>query len=499
MSRSKISYTRDKIIIEDIFGSNDITINTPIIFLHNVSKEYLIPTDTYSKNNIYNVNIDKLYNKLEYKIEFLDRYSPVGQIKATWTADKQLYTIPMANTRIFQVTNSYKNIGNNNWIGIIKKGNQVSRTLGTIYSETTPNIAYPIFPTSYLTKLDTDNYMTNAEFVNYSDIFSDERYGKWILNTYKFNVDKSHIKMIDTMGDISNMYIPKSVKRDVTPKDVLDIGYGDDKYDRKIFFSAQGDIENNANCNPPLDNSGRMSINECNGQSFNMNYITAHDDDQLSSSLDNANYDKFYDSHQQTRSKNNLNKKTNRKSRSQKIERITGQKPSHINQYEKSNKIMDCSDNSNDSLELEEGHNLVLREKDEPWFENTDIVGHLANVEKPYMVYKDGHNDNKINRLIMPLDGTPDRMIDNENQKDYISNCIGSDPAPGYSRYEKDKNCKNNNGEYSNSKSNDSSLIEQFDPFKYSPDKSTEYVNNTILYALCIILIMLIIYKKTIL
>ena len=112
-----------KITVTDIFGSIHININTPIIILYDVSKEYLIGSGCII--GVYNVDTIKLQRDLESRIPFIDRFIPVGQISLS--DDKKKFTLPMANTRIIHVTSNFENINEKyethryTWIGITRK------------------------------------------------------------------------------------------------------------------------------------------------------------------------------------------------------------------------------------------------------------------------------------------------------------------------------------------------------------------------------------------
>lgn len=457
-----------KIIGVDIFGSSNIDINTPIIILHNVTHEYLLPIS----NDIFNIDIDKLQRDLENRIQFIDRFVPFGQIQLrsykSSRSDRKnsqiIFTLPMANTRIIHVTNIFEEISKDVWMGIIRKSGRNSRTLGTIKSRGMPKTLYPVFPSTFLIKENTSEAYDDVN--EYSDIYSDVSYGHWILNTYKFNVDKTHLKMIDSTGEMSNMYIPKSI----LPKDILDVGYGDDDYDRKVYFTTQGTIVSDTNCVPPLDNMSKMSIKECNGSSrvakinrssFDNDSISvrqsqpvvrANDDDQLTLMLNEAaEYNDMF---------------------SIKVKGKTFSK----------------------------GKKLILREKDEPWFSKTDIVGTAASATDPYKIT--GIVDGKTTIPLIPLMNVDiialqDGLVSddkNEMHAPYLSGCVGQDPAPGYSRYERNKNCGRDNYVDSNEDQNEN-YIENFND-NNNDTTNLDHINNYIIYAMCFIIILLILYRR---
>lgn len=454
-----------QIKLYDIFGSTMITLKTPIIILRNVSPEYLsIPE---FKNNdgiimddigIYNINIDKLHNDIGHYYTFIDRFTPIGQVYSNDDIDGRLFTVIMANTYIFNLATQYKEISRNIWIGYYSKSDVNSRTISCIYSIGSPQIKYPVFPSSYLKQADEED--TNKI---YNDLFISKYCGKWVFDTLKFNMDKSRLVMIDSAGGISNMYIPKPI----TPKDVIDIGYGDDSYDRKVYFTAQGSIVGDSNCVPPLNNMNKMNINECNATSesgrtygmgkvgmnkgntsdqddYNEYSINAHDDDQLSLGM---------------------------------------------------NDIVISPNDNNTQLKrgktFSKGKNLVLREKDEPWFRNREIVGDAANTAHPY----------KVSASLESLNN-----IDNDIQNNAL-NSGGCNTQYGYSRYEQAANCHALNGLVDNGMENTNENInENFDGTNGNTTGNTksvsqkhnmDYTNSMIMVSIIIIIIILLLYRKS--
>lgn len=436
-----------KIIAEDIFGSKTITINTPVIFLHNVSHEYLLPVC----DSIYTIDTRSLHRDLEDRIQFIDRFVPVGQVYLNWKRNphnwngkSQVITLPMANTRMIHVTNTYEEIERNVWIGIIRKDDKESRTLGTIRSKGIPKETYPVFPASFMIKNDTYNE-DDVSYANYVNVYSDPSYGRWMLNPYKFNVDRTHLKMIDSAGELSNLYLP----RPVTPMDVLDVGYGNDDYNRKVYFTAQGVIVSDANCVPPLDNMNKMTYKECNatgsgrisGISFENEIepktILANDDDQLALSLNEAaDYDDTF-------SKRSKGKTFSKKKK------------------------------------------LVLREKDEPWFADAGIVGTAASVTNPHKIT--GRIDGEASMPVVDMGVMSNER--GETHAPFTTPCAVPEPEPGYSRYQQMLSC---DGYPSRTYSDE--FVDEY--FNNDNNTSLDYVNNYIIYAICIIIILLLVYRR---
>lgn len=291
------------IIITDILDSGDIDNNTPIIIIKNISSEYLIK----SYNNIYWIDINKLYNKLEQKIKFIHNFLPVGQIKT----NKKYFTTILANTKLIPTTKTFEKIKNNEWIALIKKNGNINRSIGTFKSIEKPNINIPVFPQKFLQQYTNTSYNKSI----YKDLYSHKSLGVLILNKYMFNIDKANLKMIDSTGDISNMCIPDphiNIFNIDTPN--------------KIFFTAQGNISTDGEYNIP----------------------NAFDNSTLN------NYDNIIDD-------------------------------------KKSKNIK-----------------LVLREKDNPWFLDYDIVGNAINTANPHKVIgvsssitENNNNDIYTNRDII--------------------------------------------------------------------------------------------------
>jgi hypothetical protein len=438
-----------KIEINDILGSNKITINTPIIILRNIPKRYLVPYDRKSPilddrihRDIYYVDTVKLQDDLTHRIQFIERFIPVGQVDLHDGA--KTYTMIMANTRIIPVTNNYEEIKKNVWIATIRKNEKISKSLGTIYSESKPKVMIPVFPASYMKKSDMNQdeiiNSKNNELYAYSDIYSDNSHGRWMINKYKFNIDKSHLKMIDSTGEISDMYIPLATLSPVTPGNILDDNEldSDKKFNRKVYFTTQGDISSDPNCIPPRDNMSGMTINQCNGI----------DDDQLFATFTSSD------------DMNNLSSKQGTKSSRTKKSNITqtqseSQSPAQI-----------------------QGNRLILKEKDEPWFTKQSIVGDAASNSRPYKIT--GESSSLANNQTVFDDSVYGNI--KETQQPFVSDCVIDEPVIGYSRSQLDRKCRG---------------IENFDSEEYDDkDQHMEYFNNSVMYIICIIIIMLLIYRK---
>jgi hypothetical protein len=435
-----------KIGINDLLGSDRVDIHTPIIVLTGVNKWFF----KNCGDNVCSVNTEKIYKYLSKYFRYIDRFVPVGQIKLDSSSKKsgKKYILIMANTKIVPVTNTYEAIGKNLWVGVIRKADKLSRSLGTIRSYNQPTDYIPVFPSTFLKKYEGDD---NSENFIYSDLYSDSSYGRWILNSYKFNVDKRQLKMIDSTGVINNMTIPDSIAYYVTPNSVIDDSYSDSgkKYNRNVYFTAQGSITSDNNCVPAQDNMNKMSIGECNARKGSVNFI-----DTSSLKIDD-------------------NTATNEGSISEVSASDDG--TLSLNESSEYNDVFSLPKKENI---FKIGKKLILKEKDEPWFKNSSVVGSVASVSDPH----------KVTGKIGTVHGGTDEV-----PSPFNSDCIIDHTAPrsGYSRYDKYESCK---GQQRESTGYDDS-IEQFSDNE--SENSMENINNVIMYVLCLIIIILLFYRRS--
>lgn len=314
-----------KITLTDVMGSKHIDVNTPVIVLYRVPIAFLILINM--QENIYDVNTDKLHNSLEKKIQFIHRFLPIGQLQPI-NKTKKYFNIILANTHIIPTATSFELIDRCEWAGYIKKNDNVSRSIGTIHGTTKPNIYIPVFPSSFLKKVDDNDGIDP----NYVDVHSSHKYGRWILIKYKFNIDKTHLRMIDSTGDIGNMFLP------IYPKDIMQLDLdNDDNYNRKIYFTVQGTIASDTNCIPTGENSnmGKPTLNECNGS-----YLQPQPHPQPQANDDNT----------------------------------------------MSNDISPYHEKTKRSKWFKRGKTIVLKENNEPWFLDASIVGTALHTTDPHKV-----------------------------------------------------------------------------------------------------------------
>jgi len=409
MYRSDIQH----IEITDILGSGNVDQNTPLLVLCDIPKNYL--TIVNQQNNIYQVNIDKLNNNMEKRLSFIDKFIPIGMVQLD--NNEKMFNMIFANTRLIPVTSTYLNVDlykNDSpvWYGYIEKKGKINKSVGTIYSESLPKINIPVFPTSFLREIDYER----DNIYYYKNIYSDPSYGKWILNAYKFNINRSQLKMIDSSGNLNNLFVP------TTPKDIItDNNLGD--FNRKIYFTTQGSIVSDTNCITPLDNLSKMTINQCNGSNNNLSIplINANDESDLDLNMKTDQENIHFDHKKSSKKKSNWFKK---------------------------------------------GKTLVLKEKDEPWFLDSSIVGDAINVTDPH----------KVTGAIREQ-GTIDGDNDEISQP-FVSPCKNN--QSGYSRYDQNKNCNNIEGFTSETDNNDKTNL-----------------NNIIICLMVIIILGLIIIKKS--
>lgn len=444
-----------KIEINDILGSKKITINTPIIVLTGIPKLYLIPVN-YDENEINAGNVDdgvlfyvdteKLQDDLMDNFEFIDRFIPIGQVFLP-NSKQHTYNMIMANTRIIPSTNNYEEIKKNIWVGVIRKNDKINTSVGTVYSVGKPEMMIPVFSSSFLKKVDSDFDLDKRTTAIYSNIYSDKSYGRWILNKYKFNVDKSQFKMIDSSGAISNMFIP------TTPKDIYEDTYGklSNRVNRKVYFTTQGSIVDDTNCVPPKDNMGRMTINECNGI------------DSVST-IGRINQNIMPNDEGMNNGEIELNENTSNMSNISNV--------SNVSTVSTLSSIY--TDSSVPSYSNDKSTKLVLKEKDEPWFTNKDIVGEAAATTRPYKITgkRSDYDDGTIYGNIR------------ETNAPFKSECVVPEPIIGYSREQLDNKCRG---------------IEHFkkdEDNSENNDTNMSYINNVILYTIFIIIIILLIYRK---
>lgn len=429
--------------ISDILGSKRININTPVIVLENIPKRYLISINT-GRNEvdgiIFNVDYEKLHHDLMNKLQFIDHFIPVGQVIIPF--GQNTYNMIMANTRIVPTTNNYEEINKNVWVGVMRQRDRMNRSIGTIYSEGKPNMNIPVFPSSFLKKQDSDD-LIQSDFDMYKNIYSDVSHGKYTLNKYKFNVDKTHLRMIDSAGEISNMFIPTATS------DIIDDNFNnsDKKFNQNVYFTTQGSIVSDTNCVQPMNNMHKATLNECNG---------IHIDDAVISDLSRnimANDEEMLD----------LN---------------------NISLYQDV-----FSPNEKKSKLLKRGRTLVLKEKDEPWFRNVNIVGEAAMISRPHKVtgvYTDNDRSMFENKTIHNgvVDGTHNDM-DVVNAL-HTSDCVGKD-TKGYSRLDTERKCrgiekfKNGNDDDCNNSNSEVKM---------------DHINNVIMFVMCIIIIILLFYRR---
>ena len=159
-------------------------------------------------------------------------------------------------------------------------------------------------------------------------------------------------------------------------------------------------------------------------------------------------------------------------------------------------------DNTDYKVLTDREKQIILREKDEPWFTDPEIVGDIAIYDNPHTVT--GHHntlemtDSEIYDAIeelrpkgslgalrgdsetLVLIGTFDGDTDEVNMP-FSSDCL-VDPVVGYSRYDKLKKCLNEEGR--------NGMGRLLEPMDAEPN-----YNNFIMGVICIIILILLVYK----
>ena len=220
----------DNIKITDINGSRNIHSMAPLLILNNIPLNYLIRND--KDVHVYNINIDKLYNSINDIFPKIDKFIPVGQIYISNDKLKTSFNILMANTGIIPTTNNFEEIKKNVWVAIIRKNNKIIRSIGTIYNINTPDMIIPVFPSFFMKCITEKEFELNCDEYNaYSDIYSDNDYGKWILNKYMLNFGNNKLKEVDNIlhnddtnlgiNNISLQFIPLTKKKDDKIKTII--------------------------------------------------------------------------------------------------------------------------------------------------------------------------------------------------------------------------------------------------------------------------------------
>jgi hypothetical protein len=162
--------------ITDIAGSKNIGKNTPLISIE-ISWDYLIPT---KYRNIYNVDIKKIHDQYKKINQYITNFISIGMIDGDIIDDKQTFKIILANFIIIPTTKLYEKLSPGSWYGYVKHGSYISKSLGVILSEKKPQLTIPVFPRNLLIQIDPQ------QDSNSYPIYSDEQYGYWTINKYKF-------------------------------------------------------------------------------------------------------------------------------------------------------------------------------------------------------------------------------------------------------------------------------------------------------------------------
>jgi hypothetical protein len=181
--------------IIDIFGSKDITHETPLIILNTNN---FIPIGNHNNKYILKIDIDSIHKQYKNKYSFIKYFRPAYYISIT-TKNYDNCKIILVNDKIFPFTNDYKYLGNSLWKA--KPYNNKLTSLGCILSETKPTYYLPLFPKKYLFK--NDKKITNNSFNNiYNNIFCNSE--NYIFDKYMLDIHKN--KFINYDNDNDDMY-----------------------------------------------------------------------------------------------------------------------------------------------------------------------------------------------------------------------------------------------------------------------------------------------------
>lgn len=470
----------------------DISINTPILNI-NIGYALLKPINKNgnSKDYIFKVHIKKVRDILRRdhghmfeEPNHVNDYVPVGQVDIRYKGDRSSSADPnisiiLANTRVVPLSKQYRKIRNNVWVAEATISGTRMRSIGTIYSKTIPTDTIPVFPVSYFKKV-SDNEP------NY-DVYSDRAYGRFTLNDNALNIDKKNLRMINSTGDIS--LIPSNTFVPQTPGELYgsDMSGMDERFNRKVYFTTQGSIANDPNCVKPRDNMMKNNQMECNGIATTINSIEpmANDNDDLrmNERVDGSNsIEEFNSSSDDSQSSDNT-------------------------QYsELQYSELQYSNNTVREVLTSRERQLILREKDEPWFTDPEIVGDIAVYDDPYTIT--GHNntfeasDEELYDIIDELkpkgslgvlQGDSDTLVligtidgDTEEINAPFSSDCKMDPVIGYSRYDKLQKCLGNSDRNGLGK-----IMENFDSNGIEEYNS----NNTIMWVMCFIILTLMVYR----
>ncbi len=449
---------RDRIIITDLMGSKKIDINTPVLILTNVTCSYLLPHT--SLTNVYYVDVVKLHNDLLNSEKFINNFIPVGQIQINDLT--KTFTLIMANVLIIPVTTSFEEITKNIWIGVIRKNDKICRSLGTIYNVGKPPISIPVFPNSFLKKL-------NAQFDDlYDDLYSYKKYDRWAFNKYKFNIDKKNLKIIDGMGEINNMYIPMTTMNiNVNNNDISNM------YNHKEYFSTQGSIAKDNHCISPKQEFYKISLNHCNTMldqnrslleenlNNNQNNNQRLIDHRL---LDQRLLDQTLLTVEPTIEANDEGLLSMNESREYKVE--------------------SCSKKNNSGW-FKKGDTLILKEKDDPWFLDQQIVGNVLNISDPH----------KVTGQLYIVDSVNNTINDsvNHSNNNSVNNTVTENNSL-LNTIHKSK-LKTKQQLIKNTKILIKDQYEDLDHENFDNNEEIFNYNNIIMFIICIIILILLIYR----
>lgn len=512
----------------------DISINTPILQI-NIGYKYLNLIS--SKRGIYSVDIREIRKELSknHKWEFehpdhIGDYVAVGQVELRYrgrgndSSHDPNISIILANSRVIPLSDSYKMVRPNIWIAQTNMSGNEMRSLGTIYSKEKPTVPMPVFPVTYLKEI-------NDSEPNY-DIYSDSAYGRYTLNDTMLNVDKRNIRMIGTTGDIatlpSHTYVPMTA-HDLYSDDMSGLDMG---YNRKVYYTTQGTIATDPRCVKPSKNMNKMHHMECNGVATT---ITPDDKEMMAERVVDdgvlANDNGELDLNERVGASDADKQKSDsriRRGRSKSINSRNVKDSTVRSNRSHGSRIKtrdaEYNNNTNDSVSSDSTSmsppnvlnsrqkKIILREKDEPWFTDPDVVGNIADYDDPHKIT--GHHDtlqmtdSELYDMLedMRPDGPYGSMTGDSNTLTLIGTFEGDtdeinspveptcaiNPPIGYSRYDQMRNCFN----HSHNKSRPvGESVNSFTEPDVVEGFNNQSQNNYIMLAICLLVIVLLFYK----
>ena len=198
----------NKIDIYNILGSKNINNETPIIKIKykNINK-FLKKICTIDNYIIYNFNYEDFCNYIKDYIKDIDIRNFISFGTYCYKKNSNIDFIYLSNK--FVIPNSKKFIkvfdydNYSIWISILTKKHKKCRSLGLMITnkDEQPNYEIPVFPYSYIIKMDfNDNLITN----NNLNLLNFKIDGLWNINKLNFNLNFDSLKIKGINNKIYN-------------------------------------------------------------------------------------------------------------------------------------------------------------------------------------------------------------------------------------------------------------------------------------------------------